>query len=425
MTLLGCPLKLAIDVCHKYRDANKLATGAWDQLMQIARGHDKAGDRSHVLFYEQATNVTVNWPALSDCRPADERRDEPLSSKITRAWNYLEAISVDEGSIISMSTESGGVEVVLPTEHPAFTIRTAYLQCFATLTEEILKNAHVRVQATSAGGGKYQTQILAAETPALGSGTADVETLKTSEALKYSPVLAQMIFTLNREKLSDAYFKDLQVQYDEVKSSLNQLGLWETVTTAAFNPSVQFKGGEYARTFIRDDALFDDTSLRKTVDSLQDELRIRGKKLKIPLTSYDARIDLAVVLTGVILLFLQLAYMFTLRNVVALAPHASKEGIAFFPWPIFWDTRTASHIDKSFTFRPVVLGLAFAHCFLASAVLAWLAVSMLRFGTELFSEFAIALACCLLTGYLGYLCFASIQSVERVVSHHHKLPREA
>jgi hypothetical protein len=416
-------LKAAIDACSKYRDASNLATGAWDELVHIVKGSEKTGDPSYIQFYEQATTATVNWPAMGDCRPADERKEELLSSKITRAWSYLEAVNADGASIISMSTDTGGVELILPTDHPAFTIRTAYLQCFASLAEDIQKKGRLRVQATTAGAGKYEAQVLPLEASA--AGTVSVEDTKTSVILKNSPAFGHLMFALNRDKLSDTYFKDLATEHEEVRSSLNKLGLWETVTSAAFNPSVQFKGRPYATTLIRDDALFNDTSLDKAADSLQEELRTRAKKLKIPLTSYEARVDVAVVLTGVVLLFLQLAYMFTLRNVSALAHHASKESTAFFPWPIFWETQTlTASTRKVLPLRVVVVALAFAHCFVTPAVLVWLAVSMLRFGPALYFEFAIAISCFLATGFLGYLCFACIRKVDRFLFQHHKVTKE-
>jgi hypothetical protein len=315
--------------------------------------------------------------------------------------------------ILSMSTESGASEILLPTDHPSFVIETAYLRCFSLLAEDITKKAHLRVIGTASGGGTYASKFMPLDAVNVEHGPD----LGIIDTLQKSPILAKIAFVLNKDKLSGDYFSDLDSQYRDLRSSLVALGIWDTVTSVGYNPSVQFSGETYAKTLVRDDALFNSVTLDRTLSDLQNELRIRSKKIRVPLTSYDARIDVAVILTGVVLLSLQFAYTFTLHNITALAAHVSIERIGFFPWAILWASRRQTKIDIISRLRPLVVGLAFVHSFLAASVLAWVAVSMLRFGTGLFVEACISTACCLLAAVFGYLSFSCIRQIFTFAKH--------
>jgi hypothetical protein len=409
-------IKQALAVCQRYQQTQNAASGSWNELATIARSKEKDSDRSYAV-YQSSFHVTASWANLGDCRPAEENKDEPIRNKLIRAWNYLEFLNRDGAVITSMTTDTGATDVILPTEHPSFTIETAFLHCFSALSNDILKRTHLTVMATAMAGGAYDAKYLSA----VGSvaNRANDPDAEMVEVLKSSPTFAKIAFVLNAQKLSPDYFKGLQGQYAGLRSSLAALGLWDTVTSATYNPSIQFKGGPYSGALMRDAALLNDASLNKAIADLEGEMRVRSKKLRIPLTSYDARMDLAVILTGVILVALQLAYMFTLLNIARLAPHVSKETIGFFPWAVFWNAsmERVATADVLPHLRPLVVSLAFVHAFIATGVLAWVAISMLRFGAGLWVEACISVICALLTAALGYLSFSCINSVDTVISH--------
>ena len=408
-------LQRALIACQRYDQTQLVAAATWKSLVNLAKSHEILGDNSFAI-YQDSPSATVSWANAGDCRAAEERRNEPVGIKMNRAWSYLEALSGDSGSIVSMSTESGASEVLLPTERPSFVIETAFLRCFSALADDIAKKANVRVIGTAISGGQFDAKFMVTQDQP-GQTKTDPGLAQT---LEHSPTLAQIVFALNKDKLSDNYFKDLDAQYEDVRSSLVDLRLWDTATSVAYNPSVQFKGDPDSKEMIRDQSLLNSASLAKAISDLQAELRIRGKRLKVPLTSYEARLDVAVVLAGIVLLSLQLAYMFTLYNITVLASRVSKDRIRLFPWAILWlsNTSVAHKEDVILRFRPLIVALNLLHSFVAPAVLAWLAVSMLRFGGGFLTEVIVSIGCCLVSACLGYLSFLCIRTIHQLVSEH-------
>ncbi len=409
-------LNRALDLSQQYGDARRITQGTWTELVGIARGQEKTSDPSYLKFYAQATRAEgVSWLNLADCSESSTSSSKALEQEMTWAWEYLASLEMPGSSIVLMGSEGGASEVTITTEHPSLDAQSHFLDRFSRKVQEIILRGNLSVEGTTSGGGEYRAHLLSRQSPPAASPSpAD---LSTADVLKDSPVFARMAFALNRDKLSSTYFNTLNRCFRDLRTTLSSLGMWETATSVAYNSSLVFKGQEYGASSTRDDAFFNDEALRKVTADLKEEIRLRSSTLKIPLTSYSARIDLAVILTGVILVFLYLSYYFILQNVVLLAPQVPKDMIAFFPWPVLWQIKVA--LDKKSIARQLVrvilVGLTVAHSLLGAGVLGWVAITMLRFRSGLLLEISLSVSCCFATAVVGYYSFRCIRRVRAAV----------
>jgi len=410
-------LNRAWDLSQRYDATRRIAQGTWTELVGIARGQEKASDPSYVKFYSQATTVTgVSWLNLADCSATSTSGGKALEQEVTLVWEYLASLEMPGSPVVSINSEGGASEITVTTEHPSVDAQSRFLECFSRIVEGILRRGNLYVEGTTSGGGEYSARLLARQSPT--GASPDPADLSTADVLKVSPVFARIAFALNRDKLSPTYFNTLNNAFRDLRTVLSSLGIWETATTAAYNPSLVFKGQTYEASSTRDDAFLNDEALRKVTADLKEDIRTRSTKLKIPLTSYSARIDWAVIFTGIILVFLHLAYYFTLRSVAILAPKVPMEIIAFFPWPVLWQVHAP--LDRKSTarqlFRAALAGLTVAHSLLGACVLGWVVVTMLRWRSGLLLEILLSVSCCFVTAVIGYYSLRCVRRIRAAMS---------
>jgi hypothetical protein len=260
---------------------------AWNELLEGAQGTEKNTDRSFVELYRNKPRAEgLMWGQLASCPSRSERMAEELERKVFLLWTYVQALAGEGTRTMSSSTTAGGSDIIVPTEKPTLDLQIDFSTCLAEMVEDTLRTAHMRVVGTEGAGEGFKAKFVPMGS-AGESGTGDQVTVSI---LRGSPALAKVAFAVNNERLSSTYRDDLRRRLGAVKRSLIDVELWEKVTTLDYNRSLRQANKQGDTTLVSDVSFFNSEALSRVIEDLESEIKTRSKRLRVPLTGYNARI---------------------------------------------------------------------------------------------------------------------------------------